>query len=70
MNKPKIEFNSRGESGNIYFVLALVRKEFCKQKRITEYNKIYKRVITSGSYAEALKIIREKVDLTDLDNKE
>ena len=65
--KPKVEFNSRGESGNIYRILGLVRSALRKEHRITDYNDIYFAVTNCGSYDEALKIIREKIDLIDLD---
>jgi hypothetical protein len=65
--KPKVEFNSRGESGNIYRILGLVRAALQKQHRITDYNEIYFAVTNSGSYKEALEIIRQKIDLVDLD---
>ena len=67
--KPKVEFNSMGESGNIYYILALVRAEMRKLNRITEYNEIYCAVTTSRSYTEALGHIRQKIDLVDLDGK-
>lgn len=70
MDKPKIEFHSNGESGNIYYILTLVRNELRKQRRITEYNEIWQKVTTSNNYTEALNAIRQKIDLVDLDGKE
>lgn len=67
--KPKVEFNSRGSSGNIFNILALVRQAFRKEHRITEYNDIYFAVTNCGSYKEALEVIRQKVDLIDLDGE-
>ena len=69
MKKPRIEFNSSGESGNIFWVLSKVRDVLRKQQRITEYNDLRDQVLNSKSYAEALAYIREKVDLVDLDGK-
>lgn len=66
MKKPTVSFDSRGESGNIFCILGMVRRKFQKQRRITEYNELRDRVTASGSYDEALKIIREKVDLIDI----
>lgn len=65
--KPRVEFNSRGASGNIYHILGLVGTALRKQHRITDYNDIYFAVTNSGSYKEALEIIRQKIDLVDLD---
>ena len=69
MKKPVIHFCSRGESGNIFYILGLVRREMQKQRRITEYNDLRDRVTASGSYREALEIIREYVDLIDNDRE-
>ena len=64
-----IYFNSLGPSGNIFAILGLVRNEMRKQRRITEYNTMWERVQNSQSYEEALAIIREYVELIDLDKK-
>ena len=69
MNKPTIHFNSRGESGNIYWILAAVREALRKERRITDFNNLWERVQVSGSYTEALAIIREHVDLIDDDRR-
>lgn len=66
-NKPRVEFNSRKESGNIYAILGQVKLQLRKLKRINDYNEIYFAVTQCGSYEEALKIIRDKIDLVDLD---
>ncbi len=65
--KPRVEFDSRGESGNIYCILARVRTVLRDLGRAGEYDEVYRAVTTSGSYREALGHIREKVDLVDLD---
>ena len=68
--QPTIHFRSRHESGNIFVILALVRLEMQKQRRITDYNNLRDRVTASGSYQEALAIIRETVNLIDDDGRE
>ncbi len=68
-SKPKVEFNSMGESGNIYFILARCRAVLRSLRRIQDYNDLYCAVTTSGSYTEALGHIRKVVDLIDLDGK-
>jgi hypothetical protein len=65
MVKPVIKYNSRGETGNIYYILSMVRNELSKQRRITEYNNLWNKVQLSGSYEEALKHIKEVVTLID-----
>ena len=69
MKNHTIRFHSRGQSGNIFHILCLVRREMQKQRRITEYNDLRDRVYNSGSYREALAIIREYVELIDLDGE-
>lgn len=66
MIRPTIHFDSRGESGNIFYILGMVRREFQRQRRITEYNELRDRVTASGSYDAALAILRERVDLVDV----
>jgi hypothetical protein len=70
MQKPTIHFRSRHESGNIFVILALVRREMQKQRRITDYNNLRDRVTHSHDYREALAIIRETVNLIDDDGRE
>ena len=67
--KKAIHFKSRGESGNIYAILAKVSSYMLKQKRIPEFNELRDRVYASGSYESALGILREEVDLIDDDGR-
>lgn len=69
MKKEKIEFSSSGESGNIYCIIGLAQRALRKQQRITDYNTMRDRVFESKSYADALTVIREYVDLIDTDGK-
>lgn len=64
-----IQFHSTKESGNIYWILGEVSAVMKKQRRITEYNTMRDRVFEAQSYEEALTIIREYVELIDLDGK-
>lgn len=64
--KPKVVFDSHRPSGNIFAVLALTQMALRKARRPTDYNECRDRVLASGSYTEALDIIREYVDLIDL----
>ncbi len=66
MEKPTIHFRSRHESGNIFAILAMVRQELRKQRRITEYNELWEQV-QKGDYENAIRLIREKVNLIDDD---
>lgn len=66
-NKGKVEFHSRGQSGNIYYIIGAVREVMKKQSRILEYNDMWDEVQNAQSYTDALKIISEHVELVDLD---
>lgn len=67
MKKGKVEFHSRGQSGNIYYIIGAVREVMKKQSRLLEYNDMWDEVQNAKSYQEALKIIAEHVELVDLD---
>ena len=69
MEKPRVEFSSRGPSGNIYYILGLVREALRKQNRYTDYNNLRDKVCSSASYKDALHIIRDVVDLVDKDGR-
>lgn len=61
--KPIVRFKSRGESGNIYFLMQLV-SDALRDK--VEMEKLWERV-KQGDYDAAIAKIREKVRLIDLD---
>lgn len=65
MTKPVVKYNPRGESGNIFFILAKVRDALRKQRRIQDYNDCWEKVQQCNSYEEALNIIREYVELIE-----
>ncbi len=69
MNKPIVIIYSKGEGGNVFHIVALCRRELHKQRRINDFNEMRDRVFDSKSYADALKIIREYVDLVDMDGE-
>ena len=62
----EIHFRSRHASGNIFVILGMVRRELQRQRRITEYNELWENV-QKGDYENALRLIREKVNLIDDD---
>lgn len=68
--KPKVEFDSKGESGNIYHILGQVSQVMRKVRRINDFNEMRDKVFASGSYKEALAHIREYVILVDKSGKE
>ena len=68
MAKEVIHFQSRHESGNIYWILGAVRMQMQKERRITDYNNAWERV-QQTDYAGALAILRELVDLVDDDGR-
>ena len=65
--QPKIIINSRGPQGNIFYILAVVSRALRKESRIIEFNDLRDQVLESNSYEEAIAIIREHVELVDLD---
>lgn len=65
MKKQVIHFESCGRSGNIFFVLGMVRTVMHKERRISEYNDMWQEVQNSGSYQAALEIIGRHVPLMD-----
>lgn len=67
LDKPVIHYRSRGESGNVFWLLGAVSMALKKRRRITEYNDMRDRVLSSGSYPEALAIMKEYVTLVDDD---
>ena len=70
MQKAVIHFRSRGESGNIYWLIGAAQVELHKQQRITDYNTMRDRILNGAdSYEEALAIIREYVNLIDDDGR-
>ncbi len=66
MEKPIVEYNSKGASGNIYYILGLVQKALRKQQRINDYNELRDKVFESKSYEQALREISKYVDLVDM----
>lgn len=63
--KAIVEFDSKGETGNIYYILGRVRREMAKERLISGYNDLQERVYKAGNYVEALSIIREYINLID-----
>ncbi len=67
MSKAVVHFQSRHETGNIFWILAEVRKIMQKERRITEYNDLWQAVQNCGSYEEALTEIGKHVTIADKD---
>lgn len=66
MKKPTIIYDSRGETGNIYYLIGQLQRIMRKQRRYTDFNNLRDRIFESGSYEEALAIIGEEVELVDI----
>ena len=62
-NKPIVEYDPYGQSGNIYWILGAVSAIMRKQRMIIDYNNLRDRVFEAQSYDEALEIIGEEVTL-------
>lgn len=63
MEKPTVHFNANGESGNIFVIMARVMYAMTDP---VEFDALWKKV-QQGTYQDALKAIREKVNLIDDD---
>lgn len=59
-------FNRTAPSGNIFFILGSAYSGLLKMGRREEAQKMNDRVMESGSYEEALKIIGEYVELKEV----
>ena len=57
--KPIIEYDPYGHTGNIFWILGEVSKIMRKQCRIIDYNDLRDRVFEAQSYEDALAIISE-----------
>ena len=66
MEKPTIIYDSRGETGNIYYLIGQLQQIMRKQRRYTDFNNLRDRIFESSSYEEALAIIGEEVELVDI----
>ena len=63
--KPVIEYESRGESGNVFWLLGAVHSALRREHRPTDYNTCREAVLASQSYEEALSIMSRYVTLVD-----
>ena len=61
--KPVIEYDPSGHTGNIYWILGEVSQLMRKQRRYTDFNNLRDRIFEAQSYDEALQIIGEEVTL-------
>lgn len=69
MKKPVLKYDSRGPSGNIYWILGQVKRILQQQGRKEAYDALWARIDTEArSYKEALEIIGEEVELIDTAN--
>ena len=59
-------FDKNGETGNIFWILGASYSELLKKGKRSEAIEMNDRVLSSGSYEEALKIIGEYVELEDV----
>lgn len=61
-----VEFDRKGPSGNIFFILASAYGELKAAGRMDEYEEMNARVKASGSYDAALAVIGEYVELVEV----
>ena len=68
MKKPVLRYDSRGPSGNIFWILGQAQRLMKQSGKAAEWKMVLERVQSAGSYEEALKIISEEVTLIDTAN--
>lgn len=66
LSKEKIKYDSKGSSGNIFFILAKVKIIFERENKKEEFDVLCEKVYASSSYKEALKIINQYIQLEDI----
>lgn len=59
----KITVKLIGEDGNIFNLMAIVRKAMLKNHMDNEWNDLQQKIFKSSSYNEALQLIMEYVDV-------
>lgn len=62
----RVIFNRTAPSGNIFYILGMAYSGLMKMGKQEEAQKMNDRVMESGSYEEALKIIGEYVELKEV----
>lgn len=65
MRKPVLIYDSRGASGNIYWILGQAKRILKEENRIAAYDAMWEKVQKAHSYKEALEIIGKEVTLID-----
>jgi len=61
-----IFYESKGPSGNIYALLAILKENLKELSRYEEFAEISRRVQNADSYKQALEIIGETATLIDI----
>ena len=64
MGKPIVVFDSN--NGNLFYILAEVKEALKRENDFENYKKCYDRVKKTSDFKNAIKIIREYVDLIDI----
>lgn len=65
MKKPVLKYDSRGPEGNVFWILGLVHRLMQRNGRSAEWEELWERVQSAGSYNDALQLISEEVTLID-----
>ena len=61
-----VQFKRMGETGNIFWIMGQASHELKERGEADKVDEMIKRVVKSGSYQEALKIIGEYVELMEV----
>lgn len=66
LSKDRIIYDSQGESGNIFFILAQAKKIFLEKGIPGKFTELSERVYKADSYDDALKVINEYIAVIDI----
>lgn len=61
-----VQFDRNGETGNIFWIMGQASHELKERGKACKADEMFKRVVNSDSYQEALKIIGEYVELVEV----
>lgn len=68
--KPRIVYDSRNESGNLYWMLGALDVQLTRQGRKKQFETVHALVLAAKSYDEALSIMRTVATLCDVADQE
>lgn len=65
MTKPELRYNSKDETGNIFWIIRQTMRLMRENGRIDQFEELWSRIQKAASYEEALAVIGTEVTLID-----